>query len=329
MLRVAILMEDAAWCAPMIPAAQYYLPAIGFNTSGTGLIDDWTWKVSPTDNDITDVLTAIDTEVHPHIIFTAFSGSVGAVYSKNKATLGLPAMTIGINVPGQQLSHWVNTGGACVGEVMLDTWAVNMSNTPTTVAWFNDYYARTGRYPVYTAGTYDAIKQVCKAIEATNSLDSDTLVAWLEDPANAMLDSVASPKVMYYPMPAITINSTVYALSESQVYALYPGLNSSWIRTILTPPYYQITSGYNMTDWLVGASSMPHIAHDLVYGPGYVTGIGSQWQEVSGSGVKVGVWPKNVGPTVPTFKLTDQYGNWNFQYTGTFGLYIPITGFLS
>jgi branched-chain amino acid transport system substrate-binding protein len=153
LLRVAILMEDAAWCLPMVPAAQYYLPAIGFNTSGTGAVDDWTWLVSPTDNDISDVLTTIESTVHPHIIFTAFSGSVGAVYSKNKATLGIPAMTIGINVPGQQLSHWANTGGACVGEVMLDTWAVGMENTPTTVAWFNQYLAQTGRYPVYTAGT--------------------------------------------------------------------------------------------------------------------------------------------------------------------------------
>jgi branched-chain amino acid transport system substrate-binding protein len=327
-LRVAILMENAAWCLPMVPAAEYYLPVLGFNTTATGLPDDWVWLVSPTDNDITDVLTAIEAEVHPHIIFTAFSGSVGAVYSKNKATLGLPAMTIGINVPGQQLSHWVNTGGSCVGEVMLDTWAVNMSTNTGTVDWFNDYVATTGRYPVYTAGTYDAIKNVCTAIEDLGSTDSDALVAWLEDPDNAMLDSVASPKVMYYPMPDITINSSAYALSEDQVLALYPDIGDPWIRTT---PYGSeaVMDGYHTSDWMCGASSMPHIAHDLVYGPGYVTGIGSQWQEISGSGVKVGVWPTYVGVTSPTFKLTDQYGNWNFQYDGTASLYIPIAGFLA
>jgi branched-chain amino acid transport system substrate-binding protein len=326
-LRVAILMEDASWCVGMVPAAQYYLPPLGYNTSGDGEIDDWTWLVSPTDPDITDVLTTIESEVKPHIIFTAFSGSVGATYSKNKATLGLPAMTIGINVPGQQLSHWVNTGGACEGEVMLDTWGVGMNNTDYTGDWFADFMTRTGRYPVYTAGTYDAIKAVCKAIDETNSLDSDTLVAWLEDPANAYMESVASEKIMFYPMPADTLEAGVtYALNETQVKAIYPNIDDTWIRFDLTPPYFHVTSGYTQTDWLCGESSKPHIAHDLVYGPGLVTGVGTQWQDVEGAGAKVGIWPMDFGDA-KDLQLTDQYGCWNFEYPGKADLYIPTEDF--
>jgi len=314
-LRVEILMENAAWCDVMYVVAQMYLPAMGFNVTGSQ-------RVSPTATDISTELNAIKGR-NPHIVFTAFSGSVGATYSIQKNSLGVPGMTVGINVPGQQLVHWMNTGGTCLGEVMLDTWAENLSINTGTVAWFNDYMTRFSRYPVYTASTYDAIKLVCRAMETTNSFDSDTVVAWLE--ANPMADSVASPLIKVYPAPAITINSTMYALSADQVYALYPNINSTWVRFNLTPPYYTVTSGYWMFDWLCAdpTSNGPHIQHDLVYGPGLVTGIGSQWQNVSGSGKKVGIWPMNLGPA-KNIALTDQYGLWNFAYPGTKSLYIPI-----
>jgi hypothetical protein len=306
-LRVEILMENAAWCAGMVAAANYYLPLLGFNVTGST-------TVSPTDTDISDVLATIASH-NPHIIFTAFSGSVGAVYSIQKNSLGIPAVTIGINVPGQQLSHWANTNGACEGEIMLDTWAVGLANTPTTVAWFNNYLSRFGRYPVYTAGTYDAIKEVCHAIEGTNSLDSDTLVAWLE--THPMTDSVASTKVAVYPMPAITVNATtgLMALSEAQVKSLYDlaSYNKTYVQS-------QWQCGY------AGTTQYPNIAHDLVYGPGYATGIGSQWQIVSGAGTKVGIWPMNLG-AVPS--MVDQYGNWSFAYPGTKDYILTIVGMLT
>jgi branched-chain amino acid transport system substrate-binding protein len=315
--RVAILMENTAWCAGMIVAAQYYLPAMGFNVTGT-------WTVSPTATDISTELNAIKA-TYPHIIFTAFSGSVGATFSNQKASLGVPGMVIGINVPAQQQNHWANTGGNCLGEVELDTFAENVSSGTGTVAWFNNYVTRFGRYPLYTAATYDAVKLVCRAIAATNSLNGDDLVTWLENPANAMTDSVASPKVEEYPAPAITINATtgIYALSEAQVDALYPNINSTWVRFNLTPPNYYVTAGYWVMDWLVGVSSMPHLQHDLVYGVGYATGIGAQWQNISGAGKKVCVWPINLGPA-KNIALTDQYGCWNFNYTGSKQLYIPV-----
>jgi branched-chain amino acid transport system substrate-binding protein len=314
--RVAVLMENTAWCDTLYAVANYYLPALGYAVVYSG-------RVSPTATDISTELNSIKA-VNPHMIFTAFSGSVGATFSNQKASLGVPGMAVGINVPAQQLNHWVNTGGNCKGEVLLDTWAENLSNTPTTVAWFDSYVTRFGRYPVYTAGSYDAVKLVCKAIDQTNSLNSDDLVTWLENPANAMLDSVASPKIMTYPAPGYTINATIYALCETQVQALYPNaLNSTWIRFNLTPPYFYPTMGYWINDWLCGASSMPQVQHDLVYGPGLTTGVGAQWQNVSGAGKKVGVWPTYLGPSA-NLKLTDQYGCWNFQYPGTKSIYVPI-----
>jgi len=305
-LRVEILMENAAWCAGMIPAAQYYLPLIGFNVTGTTL-------VSPTASDISGDLSTIATR-YPHMIFTAFSGSVGAVYSIQKNSLGIPALTLGINVPGQQLSHWANTGGACKGEIMLDTFPIGVNVTDLTEDWVDDFVSRFGRYPVYTAATYDSIKAVVEAIEATDSLDPDVLIPWLEDLDNAYTEGVGTPTTAYYPMPAVNITAgELYALDQSQKEELY---GTSW--------------AYVQSEWMCGFASgvqQPHIAHDTVYGPGYQTGTGTQWQEVTGAGVKVGIWPIYLGPAYDV-PLTDQYGNWNFQYDGTVAPYIDITGFL-
>ena len=296
--RVEILMEDAAWCAGMVPAAQYYLPLQGFNVTGTTL-------VSPTAASISTELSAIAAR-KPHIIFTAFSGSVGAVYSNQRNSLGIPAMTIGINVPGQQFSHWANTGGDCVGEVMLDTFPIGVNVTPLTEAWVDAFVARFDRYPVYTAATYDSINAVVKAIDETNSLDSDVLVTWLEDFDNAFTEGVGTPTTAYYPMPAVNITAgELYALDQTQKEELYG-----------------TSFAYDQADWMCGFASgvqQPHIAHDTVYGPGYQTGTGTQWQEVTGSGVKLGIWPMVLpGPSI------DQYGDWSFAYPGTAALYLPI-----
>jgi len=305
-LRAHIMMEDASWCAGMIPAAQYYLPAYGFTVTGTTL-------VSPTAADITTEMNAIKA-LNPHVIFTAFSGAVGAVYSTTKADLGIAAVTIGINVPGQEIDHWANTDGACEGEILLDTFPEGVSVTPYTTDWFDDFVDRFGRYPVYTAATYDAIFSLKAAVEATDSLDPDDIIPYLETHSYTGVGA----KTAYYPMPDITIeDGQLYALSEAQVAELYD--LASYGKT------------YNQDDWLCGFVSgvqKPHIAHDTVYGPGYQTGAGSQWQTVEGEGVKVGIWPLNLGPAYDA-ALTDQWGNWNFAYPGTTKYILTIGGMLN
>jgi branched-chain amino acid transport system substrate-binding protein len=248
-LRIHIMMEDASWCAAMVTVAQLYLPQLGYTVTGTTL-------VSPTAADITTEMNAIKA-LNPHMIFTAFSGAVGAVYSTTKADLGIPAVSIGINVPGQEMDHWDNTDGACEGEIFLDTYPEGMSYNSLTTPFFEDFVAETGRYPGYTSATYDAIKLVCRAMEETGSLDSEDLISWLEDLDNASAVTGAV-KSAYYPEPAITITEGVaYALSEAQVRELYD-IDS-----------YGYT--YNQDDWLCMASGAPHIFHDTVYGPGYQT----------------------------------------------------------
>jgi hypothetical protein len=83
---------------------------------------------------------------------------------------------------------------------------------------------------------------------------------------------------------------------------------------------YNLTYTYEGKDWTMP----PHTTHDLVYGPGFLTGVGAQWQWDSEAGMwkKVGVWPMDFGDSYDE-ALTDQYGCWNFAYNGTVPLVIP------
>jgi hypothetical protein len=283
---------------------------VGLTVTGTTL-------VSPTATDITTELNTIKA-LNPHIIFTAFSGSVGAVYSKNKAALGIPALSIGINVPAQEDIHWGNTDGACEGEIFLDTYAVGLATTGTTVKFFNDYESKFGGYPVYTAATYDAILAVTLAMEETGSLDPEDIIEFMEDPTHPFTGGTGAVKTAYYPMPAVTITAgQLYALSAAQVATLYD--LASYNKTYSEAAWQ---AGY------LGGSPKGHIAHDTVYGPGYQTGIGGQWQKISNVGTKVGIWPLNLGPAYNA-ALTDQYGNWNFAYPGTKKYILPIGNMLN
>jgi branched-chain amino acid transport system substrate-binding protein len=309
-LRVAIVMENAEWCAGMVTVGQAYLPGYGFDVVGT-------WLVSPTATDVSTELTQLEAK-KAHIIFTAFSGPVGAVFSKQKAELGIPAMVIGINVPGAEKEHWTNTDGKCQGEVILDTFPEGVQPTSKTTAFFNAFMTKTGRYPGYTAVTYDAIYTLKGAVEAVSAANGWDDIADVLDPANidALIQYLETTPytgtgatTCYYPMPDVDLGGGTYALSEAQVRALYPDLDK-----------------YVQDQWQVQsyASDGPHIAHDTVYGPGYQTGAGSQWQD----GKKVGVWPMDLGDEYDE-ALTDQYGCWNFEYPGAADLFMPIDAFLA
>ncbi len=309
-LNVAIVMENTPWADVMVSTAQLYLPILGFTVVGT-------WRIFDTATDITTELALIATE-KPHIIFTGFSGTVGLTYSKQRAELAIPALSLGINVEAEQKSHWTDTEGKCNGEIILDTWAESLENTTKTKDFFDAFVAKTGVYPIYTAATYDAIYQLKEAIEAVSAAHDWDDIADVIDPDNidALIQYLetssytgTSGTTTYYPMPELDLGGGKYVLSEEQVRALYPTLGI-----------------YNQDDWKCAptTSEGPHIARDIVYGPGYQTGIGSQWQD----GHKVGVWPMNLGDEYDA-ALTDQYGCWNFEYPGTVEVVIPIEGFLA
>jgi len=316
-LRVSVIAENTAWPAAAATALQYKVETLGYALAGA-------WLVSPTATDISTELSVIAL-AKPHIIFVAFSGPVGEVYSRQKANLGIPAMTIGVNVPGQGKMHWVNTDGKCNGELYLDCWAEDMATGSGSLGFLDAFVGKFGDYPGYTAAAYDAIYQLKEAIETVSAANSwnkiedviapthiDALIQYLE--THKWTAGVSYPAA-YYPMPAVDMGDGKHALSEAQVRALYPGLDT-----------YSEIGWMAYVDFILGQelNSVGHLPHDLVYGPGYATAIGAQWQD----GHKVGVWPMDFGDEYDA-ALTDQYGCWNFEYPGTKPLLIPIEGFLA
>ena len=254
-VKVAFLAEDLEWTVVPRATVLAMIGALGFTYVGTvecsGNADDLTTQMNEL-NGLT-----------PNVIFTFLSGPVGITYGKAMAdsALQVPAITVGINVEGQDPGYWDKcTGDAgnngADGQIGMMTYAPNVEQTAETASFLAAWAAAhpESPIPIYTAASYDIIKGLVLALQDTATVDADSgavvfsnddLIAWYEDPANAQ----------------VTTSGTAGYYSS----ALQP---------------------------LVDAG-VPCYAHDLIYGPETdATGLGVQWQDDgTGSGKLVGVWP--------------------------------------
>ncbi len=212
--KVAILAEKAVWADPIVAGAKQLLPAIGMEVVGE-------WRPSPTATDVTAELSAIEA-AGAHMIFTSFSGPVGVPYAAQWGELEIPAASVGINVEAQKEGFWDATGGKGNYEMTMNTYA-RVNITDETIPFIDRFIARVGEFPTYSAGTYEALYILKAAIERAGTLDSDAVVAELEN-----TDRIGTAG-----------------------------------RTVFTSD------------------------HDVTWGPGYVVGLGVQWQD----GEMKCVWP--------------------------------------
>ena len=308
-LNATIVSDELAWAVELVPVIENLLPDINVNmvyktTVDPLLVNPTTW------GGILSTMAAYD----PHIIIPLLSGDAGVAYSGVRTGLSLPVMSVGINVPAQLNYPWAGTlnasspGPNCAHEVLMDTWATGVNQTSLTAPFLTAFMGTVGDYPLYTAATYDALFALKAALEAVPVTDTEgvksvlatDIVTWLENPANAQPTTTGMSA--YYPLPGSTSGKS--ALSEAQVEDIYFDIAGySW--------------AYDVDEWL----TPPHTAHDLVYGVGLQTGIGAQWQWDGGLSLwqKVGVWPTDKY----SGDLTDQYGDWDFEYDGTVPLVLP------
>jgi branched-chain amino acid transport system substrate-binding protein len=319
-LNAAIIADNLAWAYEQVVVIKELLEGVNVN-----LVHDPYWvEATGSTIEMQNALTSI-AGLDPQFIIPIFSADAGALYDELRASYAyVPnAMSVGINVMAQLKSPWgagnLTTappgGPACANEVILDTWAEGLNQTSKTAAFLTAFMsAASGEYPMYTAATYDACYILKAAIEAVAWYDAekgaacawaDDIIQWLEDPANAQVTTAGL--TTYYPRPGTKATGKP-ALTEAQVRSLYD-LDS-----------YNYTYTYDARDWTMPA----HTTHDLVYGPGLLTGIGAQWQwdATAGKWKKVGIWPMDFGDEYDE-ALTDQYGCWNFAYNGTVALVIP------
>jgi len=360
-LRVVIVAEALAWDAGIVTLAQAKLPTLlskkGINMTVVGT---YLWSDKANGIAIAADMAAI-AGLKPHIIFTSFSGPVGKVYSKMRTDLGIPALSIGINVEGQQQGMVNYTSNGCLYDMMLDTYAWNLNETALTAPFFNAFWGNMtpNDYPTYTAATYDAIYGLKDAIEYTNSMDPVALIGRLE---TAQREVTGAPKTCVYPLAATYLGLigtppvNTWALNSSQVLQSYPFLNGLSVNGTTWGIVPGSENWSDILNWTyypnLWTTSGGFCAHDTVYGPGYQTGLGTQWQNVSGTLRKMCWWPNvpsgvpgapdpnNPNSIIPFLNQTttatlwwygviDQYGYWAFAYPGTVAVQIPYWWWLT
>src|SRR4030042_132960 len=85
-IKVAIVVEKAAWADPMVPAAEATIPKMGMEVAGV-------WRPSSVATDVTAELSAIQRS-EAHIMFTIFSSSVGIPFARQAGGLQIPPVLI-------------------------------------------------------------------------------------------------------------------------------------------------------------------------------------------------------------------------------------------
>lgn len=313
-LNAVIVAEDLVWSRDeQVPILEAGLPGLHVTNLHTYLVDSL--DPAATTGAIADIVT-----YDPHIIIPIYSGTMGVYYAGTLLSyIGageLGPMSVGINVMEQLKKPWapgLNSidpadGMFAAYHVFLDTWAEELAMTSTTLPFLAAFmFYASGEYPLYTASTYDAcfilkacLEDVGYAEEGVGKAKADDIIEWWEDAGNSMEITTGHSGV--FPQPGTTVDGE-------------PALNEEQVKTIYDIDGYGYT--YDENDWLMP----PHTTHDIVYGPGLLTGVGCQWQWDGDAGQwkKFGVWPAEVSGA----DLTDQYGNWNFAYNGTKALIVP------
>jgi len=316
-VRIAIFAENLAWADPIVWAAEELIPKFGWELGPVKRVSD-TAKAAVVSAALTEIK-----EANCHAIFTIMSGPVGVIFGTQKGALEIPAIAVGINLKAQYPDYWdateYDTGKyGAEYEITLATWALNVTQTNLTASFLNGFLtwpANTdGEVPIFTAASYDIIYDLVAAIQNVGSATAtNQIIAWLENSSKGVVTTTGL--TIYYPPWDGTTMGTWWGLPGT-----WPALNS-----IQRDDYYNSAShliGYNPA---CNFTMPPYTTHDLVYGPTWETGIGIQWQNVSGTGTQVGVWPNDEHWTDQNTMSRAFAGiNWNdSQYAGITDFVIP------
>jgi branched-chain amino acid transport system substrate-binding protein len=268
-VNVAIVGENLTWALPIIGGYQALIAGYG---GGFG----WNLTVTKTFGDtaasgiVDAALNAIQLAEN-QVILTCMSGPVGKTFGTEMAALNITAIPVGINVEAQDPNYGLNTHSQY--EVTTGTWAAGVNNTALTASFLSAYETATGGMPTsYTASSYDMLYALKEAIEGTDSLAPATVCQYLLTHARINTSGNAG----YYPVWDQSTHAGYYGVQ-------YPALNSSQVAAIYTSNGYN--AAYNFT-------MAPFTTNDLIYGPGYLTGICVQWIKTGSTYTQVGMWPK-------------------------------------
>ena len=172
--RVAFIAEDFKWTEPVTQTIRNRLEdEAGVTVTSTRRIAEGTEDFSP----IYDQLESENIDG----AFTALAhiGSTSLVqWAKQQRPFGYG----GIHVPTQLPSYYVATEGAAISTFSQTTATPTSEVTDKTVPYAEAYNEAYDGFPVYSGySAYDAMYMLKEAIESAGSVDSDEIVAELED----------------------------------------------------------------------------------------------------------------------------------------------------
>ncbi len=189
-IRFSIVREQLEWTEGFKDA----IVAVLTNLTGTNPLIEMVF----TGLDITIPQNIGETEMRAHwlnldgnntqIVVPIISGEAGSTFTTTYGDINPGIIPIGINVMSQAGDYWTTTGGRCEYGVTLESVLRTNKTTLTQPVW-DAYLARWLESPIYTAvGAIDAVLHYAWAINASQSLNPDTIVAQLEtlDKANAI-----------------------------------------------------------------------------------------------------------------------------------------------
>ena len=257
--RYALISEQLSWttsmsyaltapagAVPGLPGYSYFLgPYV--NTSGVqGAPFPGLSQVAASGYDFTSLVSTLNSQ-HVHLIIDVFTmPEVNSLIQAVKAA-NMPAMVVGIDVPGQQQSHFSDTSGAAEGECFL-CWSG--TGTPIvaglTDVFFKNFCNFSGGYwPMYTAsGAWDAMYGLKDAIERAGSTDPNVVL-----PAIQSTLRVATTGEFQYASNDVWANShgINWTLYQDKPYGWARSEMVQWVKnaTAPSPPYPNVGAQMN------------------------------------------------------------------------------------
>ena len=198
--RYAVIAEDLTWTQQMAylftapagyPGTPGYNYFLGPNVTTSGVLGTG-GSPSPIPGrnlvpafgyDFSSLVSTLKAQ-NVHLIIEIFTmPEVNSLITAIKAA-DMRAMVVGIDVPGQQQSHWSDTSGAANYEVLMNPYGTGTPIVPGyTDVFFSEFCSFSGGYwPMYTAaGAYDAIYAIKEAIESAGTTDPNTLLPVIQN----------------------------------------------------------------------------------------------------------------------------------------------------
>lgn len=176
-VKIAVLVEMAAWTNQL----RSLIEAGGdlfFSRVHPYNVTDYTARVvytsypSPTATDFSVELQEIE-DRGVHLIIHVFSAKAGQIFTTQWGERPKKAIPIGVNVLGQENSHWDITEGKCEYEIVAST-PPRINVNERVIPFWDRYVEMWDEDPIYTAfGTYDAMTILTAAIERAGTFDPD------------------------------------------------------------------------------------------------------------------------------------------------------------